>query len=359
MAREGCLNGIVENLPFAATGDDEREVIWEGVRAVRRRVPFDGWCWIPLDPDTGLPAGPHVGDNQPLRENGLAPRLVSFEFGEGEEFNRIDALMRQPNPVGVLSVATDGDLSRSARWREILSLAGIGDELRALHSAAGACWGCLNLFRERSGRRFTQDEANLAGEIAALLGRAARRFAVKSLPNVTAADGPGVLVLDPETGRWTANDTVEGYMRGLSRPDGEGNDCSEMPPSPAVIYALAARVRARERDGAASWPPARVRARTTGGQWLTISASRLSGTGGIAVVFEPARPADIAPLFLRFCATTRRERELIGLILRGQSTKAIARELAISPYTVQDHLKAIFAKTGVRNRRELMARLAA
>ena len=44
-------------------------------------------------------------------------------------------------------------------------------------------------------------------------------------------------------------------------------------------------------------------------------------------------------------------------MLQGHSAKAIAAELVISPWTVQDHLKAIYEKTGVRNRSEFVGLL--
>jgi len=51
---------------------------------------------------------------------------------------------------------------------------------------------------------------------------------------------------------------------------------------------------------------------------------------------------------------TARESEVVRLVARGMSNKAIAQQLAISPRTVEGHLNHVFDKLGVLSRTELV-----
>jgi DNA-binding CsgD family transcriptional regulator len=81
------------------------------------------------------------------------------------------------------------------------------------------------------------------------------------------------------------------------------------------------------------------------------------GDGRVAVIVSAAREPEVAHLIAQVYGLSVRERELTRLVLHGRSTREIARTLHVSPYTVQDHLKSIFEKVGVRSRRELVAQL--
>jgi DNA-binding CsgD family transcriptional regulator len=104
-----------------------------------------------------------------------------------------------------------------------------------------------------------------------------------------------------------------------------------------------------------------VRLQAADGRWAVVRAAPLThgpqAGKGYAITLEPARSDDLAPLLMRAWALTPREREVARLVIDGLSTGDIAASLFISAHTVRDHLKAIFGKTGVACRRDLVAAL--
>lgn len=129
-------------------------------------------------------------------------------------------------------------------------------------------------------------------------------------------------------------------------------------PVPHVVLAVAARAR-RAASGAADPEPARTRARTLDGHWVVLHGTVLGGgtEPRTAVIIELARLAELAELIVLAYGLTPRERAVTRLVIQGHSTAEIAAALRLSPFTVQDHLKAVCEKVGVRSRRQLVARV--
>ena len=105
-------------------------------------------------------------------------------------------------------------------------------------------------------------------------------------------------------------------------------------------------VRRGRLDGRSG--PARARVRTQTGQRLILHGARLDGDphGRVSVIIEPPRPADLAPLLLAAYGLSNREQMVTALVLQGRSTCQIARVPSSSPYTVWEHLTAVFDKIG-------------
>jgi len=111
------------------------------------------------------------------------------------------------------------------------------------------------------------------------------------------------------------------------------------------------------RAGADAGPDIAVRVRAADGRWVRARAERITSAAGrpqgLVVMIDAARPGYVLPLAARAYRLTGREVEVVRSVLNGLDTRSVAASLHISEYTVQDHLKSVFDKTGVRSRREL------
>jgi DNA-binding CsgD family transcriptional regulator len=80
-----------------------------------------------------------------------------------------------------------------------------------------------------------------------------------------------------------------------------------------------------------------------------------SADGEIAVTFRKATAQETFDRLCRINALSRREREIVAVLLEGLDTRATCERLFISPHTLQDHLKSVFDKLKIHSRRELSA----
>jgi DNA-binding CsgD family transcriptional regulator len=315
---------------------------------VARLVPFERSCWHTVDPGTVLFTG-SVNRNIACSGSWLA----EYEYVV-EDVNKWWFLARSGRRAGAMSLATHGDLSRSARHRSQETY-GIGDELRASFVADGTYWGAAGFLRDSDRPWFTEADVAVVAALSDGIADALRRALLAAVvAEVVPADQvPGVVVFDEHGSAESVSPAAERWIAELVEIPAPA-----VPSESKVVQAVAARVRTMSRPGA---PPlaARARVRTRTGTWLVVHGTPLSGAtdGRTAVIIQPAGPYEVAPLIALSHGLTEREAQITRLCVEGRPTKAMAAELHMSPYTVQDHLKSIFEKTGVRSRNELVGQI--
>jgi len=336
-----------------------REFALQAARVLARAVPFDGFCVLTMDPATHLPTNEIVQNGLPAA---ATARLTEIELS-GADVNTFAALARADRHAAGLSAATDGDLDRSRRHRELRRPRGLGDELRAALVVDGTTWGALTLLRGGQRPDFAAGDTALVAGVADALADGLRRATLTEAVAATRAErGIGVLALagddtvvavDPAAERWLA----QLREAPVTAADADRHDAVGRDGLPVAVTAVACQAR-RIADGRAPATTARARVRTAAGRWLVLHASTAAGPDATTtVVVGPAPMEEVAPLVASAYGLSPRERAVTRLVARGLATTAIGAELHLSPWTVQDHLKAIFGKVGVRSRGELVARL--
>ncbi len=233
-----------------------------------------------------------------------------------------------------------------------------------LHVAAvdhGMLWGWLYLVRGPAAAAFTDGERALLRRLAPHVGAGLRRAVLLDAARMSESEpgdtSPGVLVVTP-SGRITLR--CAGAARLCQDIAPAGWDAERPPPAVAgALAALHAAERTAHPDDDAPLQGT-VRAQGRSGRWYEVTASRAaveSADSTAVVVLAPIGPEGRIGLLSRLYGLTPRERDVLQHVALGKSTKAIARELSLSPYTVQEHIGKASEKVGVRGRRELVGKL--
>jgi DNA-binding CsgD family transcriptional regulator len=307
---------------------------------LRKAVPVDALWWATVDPTTLLYTQAHREE----LPSDSGPYFVDNEFLR-DDVNKWTELASDRSGVRTLAAATDGKLARSPRYRDIFEPLGLADELRAVLRSRGAVWGFMCLHRER-GAVFTAQEQGFIHRIAPYLAEGVRLgLLVQCAARDDLVESPGLLLLAPDNSVVGRNPAADQWLEELNWQEAGG--------IPIEIHSLAARLR---RAGT-STSLAPLRVRTKSGRWIILQASWVSGEDRsvVAVIIQEATPEEVAPIVMSAYGLSEQERAVSGLVFQGESTQAISQRLRIAEHTVQDHLKSIFDKTGVRSRRELVA----
>jgi len=336
-------------------GASAQEVVEGVAEELLRVIGADSYFVCAADPHTLLAQSAGVVRGMP--EEVCAP-FWEYEF-EVPDFNKFADLVRGPRQVADLHTATGGRPERSARWRELNRLMDVNAELRGTFNVGERGWGLLHMTRVSAHDRFSEDEVSFVASVAPLVARGLRASLLTTPSVGRAGRGPGMAVFDGATRIVSATPEALAWLNEIHSPHRPRETGMGLPvPTEVMLAVQEARARAtgtRERDAV------RLRVRTLTGGWLVVHASCMRAADGeagdVAVVIEPAKASDVAPLIVEAYELTPRELDVTRALARGLTTIEIARELHLSRYTVQDHLKAVYEKVGVSSRGELVAKM--
>ena len=310
------------------------------IRLIDNKVGTDLTCWATIDPETLVISTMTSGDARIPQE--YEPLLAASEYAPDEP-HRFATLALRREPLAKLSDLPERDRNRSSRLNTIWRPLGLNNELRVLFLDDGTCWGAAGMVR--AGREFTDRETDFLAAVAPAIA-SATRLAVRSEAGAVRPFGtPAIVVVG-----------LRGELRAVTpaAKDWQQRLDQIAPGRFQVMMQVMASGAQTAKSGSF-----RARLRDAGGHWAVLQASPLIGgdEDQIAVTIEPASGDQLMSLLLVAHGLTVREREVCREVIAGHSTADMASRLFISSNTVQDHLKSIFAKVGVRSRGELVARL--
>ena len=343
---------------LSVAGLDRPELLHRTAERLKRAVPFQAYCASTVDPASNLITH-GLADGFDMDDSASGNIFLDRIYFE-EDLPQMISMLDRGHNVQLLSETTGGHLDRSMRYRELLKPNGLGHELGGAF-VDGSMWGGMDLMREAGDPDFRSGEAAMVQRIAPHVGaglrtatlrsRATSGLATEDLPGVLTLDGSGYVVSHtPSAERWLRDleDLHPGWRKG------------NLPITVRMVSGALRRALSPQSDRDLNLIP-RLRVRAHSGRWLALYGSLTEPSderpSETVIVIQPAKPEEVAWMNVAAYGLSAREEEVVGLVVRGYSTRQISRSLFISEPTVQRHLSNTFEKVGVRGRRTLIKHL--
>ncbi len=326
----------------------------EVAHRVAALVPMEAYSFSTTDPDTGLLTH-GVTQNIP---RSLMQTYLEQLYPCEDALSSLDYVRAGQS---VLSMSR-----RSPLFRDALRSAGIEHEVKLIAAEGGMLWGSWCLMRDAGSAAFSDRDEMFLHTVAPHIAHGLRTAALldmakteaDSAGNPPSATATGVIVLNSRRCVQLRNAAAGAQCDDLADV-GEG--ACDLPYSVVSVLIQLRLLHANPPAGGHGPDEAQLNVRGRTGRWYTLRATLAEpdsgGDCGVIVLIEPLTNRERATILTRLYGLSPREREIIALVMRGDSTKHIAARLRLSTYTVQEHVGHACEKVGVRGRRRLAARL--
>jgi DNA-binding CsgD family transcriptional regulator len=337
----GSTDDLLRRVESACRSDLSAKALRERLLAlVRPRIPYDGHVFAFTDPVTKIATAPHA--DVPMLPWERLPEVIRWRYLS--LVNRADTLIGRPASSLLTATRTPEE---SLVWLHVQRDLGVVDTAMVAFGDKYGAWGLLELWRTTT--PFTQQELDLLTALVPEITSGLRAVVARTFAEPIDDQhptGPAVIVLGPDLVVRNQTDDAAAALFRLLPPD------EPMTPIPAAAYNIGAALIAQEEGIPVGEPWSRVHLGAN--RWVTVRGSRLGSD--IAVSIEPSTPPERMDLFARAHGLSARESEILTLLGIGLDTREIAGQLFLSEHTVNDHVKAVLAKTCARTRQVLLAR---
>ncbi len=325
---------------LAASGLSVSTLHAEAIRIIGRDISSELTCWATIDPGSLVISTMTNGETRIPSQ--FEPLLADAEYSPREP-HTFASMAKRKEALTRMSDLAITEQDSSARYRNVWRPLGVNQEVRVLFDCGGACWGGAGIVR--AGMDFTSRELEYLAAIAPAVAGATRMAVRSELSGGESRVAPAIVLLDSRGSLRSATPEAKLWEEQVDEGD-------------PGRFLLMMRIMARGARGASAGG-FRATVRDGRGGWAVMQASVLIGddSDDVAVSIAPARGERLTSMLLAAYGLSPRECEVCLEVMSGHPTATIAQRLFVSPNTVQDHLKSIFLKVGVRSRGELVARL--